>query len=121
MLIKVVGHYDVNVLSMSVMGFQNKVWIWVCGWGALSSFILDFLNLFNFAKPFGQNVFCDTFMLVIPHFTVFVCQIEKEVGRCDVLWKAYKTAGSGGICMRLVNPVVSRLTHIYQRKSLWCL
>ena len=33
-LLKVVGYYDLSVLSMSVMGFQNKVWMgggWVGG------------------------------------------------------------------------------------------
>ena len=38
-LLKVVGYYDLSVLSMSVMGFQKKkVWIeggWVGGWGEL--------------------------------------------------------------------------------------
>ena len=27
-LLKVVGYYDLSVLSMSVVGFQKKVWIW---------------------------------------------------------------------------------------------
>ena len=32
-LLKVVGYYDLSVLSMSVMGFQKKVWMgWVGGW-----------------------------------------------------------------------------------------
>ena len=31
-MLKVVGYYDLSVLSMSVMGFQKKVWIWVGGW-----------------------------------------------------------------------------------------
>ena len=26
-LVKVVGYYDLSVLSMSVMGFQKKVWM----------------------------------------------------------------------------------------------
>ena len=26
-LLKVVGYYDLSVLSMSVMGFQKKVWM----------------------------------------------------------------------------------------------
>ena len=30
-LLKVVSYYDLSVLSMSVMGFQKKVWMW--GWG----------------------------------------------------------------------------------------
>ena len=52
-LLKVVGYYDLGVLSMSVMGFQKKeVWIgggWVVC--ALSKFFWDFGNFFNFAKP----------------------------------------------------------------------
>ena len=45
-------YYDLSVLSMSVMGFQKKVWMGG-GWVglALSKFFLDFWNLFNFAKP----------------------------------------------------------------------
>ena len=34
-------------------GFQKKGWEWVGR--TLSSFILDFLNLFNFAKPLMAN------------------------------------------------------------------
>ena len=30
-LLKVVGYYDLSVLSMSVMGFQKKVWMGVGG------------------------------------------------------------------------------------------
>ena len=42
-LLKVVGYYDFSVLSMSLMGFQKKVW--VGGWGELySSFFLEFLQ-----------------------------------------------------------------------------
>ena len=32
--IKVVGYYDLSVLSMSVMGFKKKVWM-EGGWGEL--------------------------------------------------------------------------------------
>ena len=32
-LLKVVGYYDLSVLSMSVMGFQNKFGWRVGGWG----------------------------------------------------------------------------------------
>ena len=39
---KVVGYYDLSVLSMSVMGFQKKKF----GWG--SKF---FWHFFNFAEP----------------------------------------------------------------------
>ena len=43
-LLKVVGYYDLSVLSMSVMGFQKKVWMG--GWGELYPiFFLDFWNL----------------------------------------------------------------------------
>ena len=33
-LLKVVGYYDLSVLSMSVMGFQKK-WMGVGGWGEI--------------------------------------------------------------------------------------
>ena len=50
-LLKVVGYYDLSVLSMTVMGFQKKVWMgWVGGVSSIQ-FFLDFWNLFNFAKP----------------------------------------------------------------------
>ena len=50
-MLKVVGYYDLSVLSMSVMGLKKKVWM---GWvGGVSSIqvVLDFWNFFNFAKP----------------------------------------------------------------------
>ena len=34
-LLKVVGYYDLSVLSMSVMGFHKKVWMGVGGCGEL--------------------------------------------------------------------------------------
>ena len=34
-LLKGVGYYDLSVLSMSVMGFNNKVWMGVGGLGEL--------------------------------------------------------------------------------------
>ena len=43
-LLKVVGYYDLSVLSMSVMGFQKKVWMGVGGWGQLWQKKLDFWN-----------------------------------------------------------------------------
>ena len=44
-LLKVVGYYDLSVLSMSVMGFQKKVWMgWVGGVSSPSFFY--FLNFF---------------------------------------------------------------------------
>ena len=48
---KVVGFYDLSVLTMSVMGFQKKL---DGGWvGGVSSiqFLLRFLEFVNFAKP----------------------------------------------------------------------
>ena len=49
-LLKVVNYYDLSVLSVSVMGFQKKKKF---GWGVDGwvKFILDFWNLFKFAKP----------------------------------------------------------------------
>ena len=49
-LLKVVGYYDLSVLSMSVMGFQKKKFGWrVGGWGELHPILL--LTFLNFAKP----------------------------------------------------------------------
>ena len=55
-LLKVVGYYDLSVLSMSVMGFQKKVRVgrWLGG-VSLYHFFFDFWNLFNFAKPLSQD------------------------------------------------------------------
>ena len=47
-LLKGVGYYDVSVLSMSVMGFQKKVWMGGGGWGQLYPFFC--WNFVNFAK-----------------------------------------------------------------------
>ena len=48
-LLKVVGYYDLSVLSMAVMGFQKKKFGWsVGGWGEL------YPILFNFAKPLNH-------------------------------------------------------------------
>ena len=45
-LLKVVGYYDLSVLSISVMGFQKKSLYggWVGGWGEL------------YARFFGKNL-----------------------------------------------------------------
>ena len=48
MLLKVVGYYDLSVLSMSVMGFQKK---FVGGWGELYPIFFGFWEFFNFTKP----------------------------------------------------------------------
>ena len=51
-LLKVVGYYDLSVLSMSVMGFQKKFRRGVGGWGELYPSLFGiFLNFFNFANP----------------------------------------------------------------------
>ena len=64
-LLKVVGYYYMSVLSMSVMGFQTKVWMgWVGGWvggvggfrGELYPRCLDFLIFLNFAEPLIDNL-----------------------------------------------------------------
>ena len=47
-LLKVVGYYDLSVLSMSVMGFQKKSFVGNC---QLYPNFLDVWNFFNFAKP----------------------------------------------------------------------
>ena len=51
-LLKVVGYYDLSVLSMSVMGFQKKSLDggWVDGVSSIQ-FFWHFWNFFNFAKP----------------------------------------------------------------------
>ena len=46
---RVIGYYDLSVLSMSVMGFQTKVWM-VGGWVSSIQFFWDFWNFFNFAS-----------------------------------------------------------------------
>ena len=54
-LLKVVSYYDLSVLAMSVMGFQKKE-VWYAA-SALSKYILDFWNLFNFAKRLNRVSF----------------------------------------------------------------
>ena len=50
-LLKVVGYYDLSVLSMSVKKSLDVGWV-----GGVSSiqFFLDFWNFFNFAKPLSR-------------------------------------------------------------------
>ena len=43
-LLKVVGYYDLSVLSMSVLGFQNKMYMGVGGWGELYPIFFGFLE-----------------------------------------------------------------------------
>ena len=47
-LLKVVSYYDLNVLSMSVMGFQIFL---DGGWGELYPVLFWMCGFFNFAKP----------------------------------------------------------------------
>ena len=59
-LIKVVGYYDLSVLSMSVMGFQ-KVWMGG-GWGELDQFFFWIFRIFfNFAKPLMLTCIVNSF------------------------------------------------------------
>ena len=46
---KVVGYYELGVLSMSVV-VSKKI-----GWCELYPIFLDFCNCFNFAKPLSQD------------------------------------------------------------------
>ena len=46
-LLKVVGYYDLSVLSLSVMGFQKKKKSWmVGGWGEFFPIFFGFLEFF---------------------------------------------------------------------------
>ena len=61
-LLKVVGYYDLSVLTMSVMGFKKKKF----GCGSVvgmssTQVFLDFLNFFNFAKPLSPSNYVDRF------------------------------------------------------------
>ena len=47
---KVVDHYDLSVLSMSVMGFQKKFGCEVGGWGELYPICLGFLEFVKLCK-----------------------------------------------------------------------
>ena len=65
-LLKVVGYYDLSVMSMQNCvhvsdGFQKKFGWGVGGWVGwaldLSKLFLDFWNFFNFAKPLSRRTF----------------------------------------------------------------
>ena len=49
-LAKMVGYYDLSVLSMSEVGFQKKVSMGVGGWGELYPICFGFWNLFTLQK-----------------------------------------------------------------------
>ena len=50
-LLKVVGYYDLRILSMSVMGFPKKFeWGWVGGVSFIHVFFLDFWIFLNFMQ-----------------------------------------------------------------------
>ena len=56
-LLKVVSYYDLNVLSISVMGFQKKVWMGVGGWGEFyPSLFFIFLFFLTLHRPLLQNM-----------------------------------------------------------------
>ena len=59
-LLKVVGYYDLNVLAMSVMGFQKKFGWRVGGSGELYPFIFYFWNLVNFHVRYSGFFFLRT-------------------------------------------------------------
>ena len=63
-LLKVVGYYDLSVLSMtlSVMGFQNKVWMGG-GWVGGVSYIQCFFGFFEFLTL--QNPLATLQLLII--------------------------------------------------------
>ena len=42
-------------------------------------------------------------------FLRFACQVKNDVGRCYVLWKAYRFVGNTMITMKQINPYVSDL------------
>ena len=52
-LLKVVGYYDLSVLSMSVMGLKKKSLdgAWVGGVSSIQVYFLDFWNFVKFEKP----------------------------------------------------------------------
>ena len=56
-LLKVVGYYDLSVLSMSVMGFPKKK-IWMDGGVSSIQYFFGFLDFFNFAKPLTVLLHC---------------------------------------------------------------
>ena len=58
-LLKVVGYYDLSVLSMSVMGFQKKKFRWGVGGWVFDLYPIFFLICFNFAKPLSLTGFID--------------------------------------------------------------
>ena len=51
-LLKVVGYYDLSILSMSVMGFNKKKF--GC-FELYPIFFWDFRNFFNLAKPLSEH------------------------------------------------------------------
>ena len=90
-MLKVVGYYDLSVLSMSVMGFQKKKSLdggWVGGVSSIQVFFLDFLNFFNFANSrvrIGPGKSCDL-IIWIP------CLAGRGIGKSWNLMLAYLCA-----------------------------
>ena len=81
-LLKVVGYYDLSVLSMSVMVFQKKNSL-DGGWVGGVSSIHIFLNFFNFAKPLRHlphellTHFKFSFYYIAAWASQFVCDDRK--------------------------------------------
>ena len=78
-LLKVVGYYELSVLSMSVMGFQKKKF----GWGEVYPIFLGFLELFNFAKLLNRNVINvkRVYLGVSLHFSELGLEVDHLNGR----------------------------------------
>ena len=51
-LLKLVSHYDLSVLSMSVMGLQKTTKVWI----PYSGIFLDFLNFLKLCKALNEYV-----------------------------------------------------------------
>ena len=72
-LLKVVGYYELSVLSMSVMGFQTNKKVWMGCVGGVSSIQVYFgiWNFFNFAKPLSQKSILHFYKYKLPVLHVY--------------------------------------------------
>ena len=67
-LLKVVGYYDLSVLSMSVTGSQNKIWVGCVTFvGHVSSilFYLGFFELIKLCKAHKPTTLCGVLISVL--------------------------------------------------------
>ena len=90
-MLKVVGYYDLSVLSMSVMGFQKKkVWIhggWVGGWGELyPSLFWIFGICLTLQSPYGR---CALTQYQVGHLMYYVVPNSCAVRNNSVGWKIH--------------------------------